>query len=88
MEKPIDIVEERIYIEPNSFNNDSECELFYNYLESRKYIEWLESELKKLRVGDVSESVCKKCGADFMPRLFKELTICDRCHDKLLQNVH
>ena len=31
-------------------------------------------------------SVCKKCGVVFMPRLFKELVICDRCHDELLSN--
>ena len=54
MEKPIDIVEQGIYIEPNVFDNDSEYELFHSYLESRKYVEWLESELKKLRVADVS----------------------------------
>lgn len=47
-----------------------------------------EAELKKLRVADVTGAVCKKCGDDFMPRLFKELTICDKCHDKFLQNVH
>jgi hypothetical protein len=55
MERPIDIVEQAIYIEPNVFNNDSEYELFHSYLESQKYIEWLEAELKKLRVADVSK---------------------------------
>ena len=54
MERPIDIVEQGIYIEPNVFNNDSEYELFHSYLESQKYIIWLESELKKIRVADVS----------------------------------
>lgn len=54
MERPIDIIEQGIYIEPNVFSNDSEYELFHSYLDAQKYIKWLESELKKLRVDDVS----------------------------------
>jgi len=46
------------------------------------------TELKALSQHDVSGDVCVKCGKTFIPRLFKELTICDSCSDKLLKNFH
>jgi hypothetical protein len=30
--------------------------------------------------------ICVKCGTKFIPHLFKPLTICDKCHDNLLEN--
>tara|TARA_R110000803_G_scaffold28530_3_gene65880 strand:- start:1222 stop:1467 length:246 start_codon:yes stop_codon:yes gene_type:complete len=67
-----------------NFESLSETLEFTVYSLTKLMEDYHEAELKKLRVGDVIGSVCKKCGADFMPRLFKELTICDRCHDAFL----
>lgn len=44
--------------------------------------------LNKFHQPTVSGSVCKKCGVNFIPRLFKELIICDKCHVLFLQNEH
>ena len=50
------------------------------------YADWLEKKLA-LSQHDVSGEVCVKCGKSFMPRLFKERTICDSCYDKLAQTL-
>ena len=42
---------------------------------------------QSLRIHDVVERSeqlkCVKCGSFFMPRLFKEMTICEKCYDAL-----
>ena len=79
MERPIDIVEQEIYIEPNVFENYSEYELFHSYLEAQKYIEWLESELKKLRVGDVIKNEVAVCYDKWHESNMKQFRGCYVC---------
>ena len=79
MERPINIVEQGIYIEPNIFNNDSEYELFHSYLESQKYIEWLETELKKLRVADVIKNEVAVCDNEWHESNMQHFGECHAC---------
>lgn len=44
MEKPKNVIETGEYVEPNTFENDSEAILFFSYLELLDYIKFLESE--------------------------------------------
>lgn len=44
MEKPNNIIESGEYIEPHSFEKDSEAILFYSYLELVEYINYLEGK--------------------------------------------
>jgi len=44
MKKPIDVIESGEYVEPNTFERDSEAILFYAYLELLKYVEFLEKK--------------------------------------------
>ena len=48
MTRPNDIIKNGEYIEPHTFESDSEANLFYSYLESRKYIDRLENTLKEI----------------------------------------
>lgn len=45
MEKPENVTENGEYIEPHSFEKDSEAVLFYSYLEQIEYIKYLESKI-------------------------------------------
>lgn len=42
-----------------------------------------EARTRKLHQPTVSGEVCVKCGISFIPRLFKERIICDKCYDNL-----
>lgn len=44
MEKPIDVIESGIYVEPNQFENENEAILFYAYVDLTIYVEFLEKK--------------------------------------------
>jgi RNA polymerase-binding transcription factor DksA len=52
-------------------------------------LKWSINEVKKLlnesqNVNNDEYSICEKCGAKYMQRLFKPMTICEKCYDNLL----
>jgi hypothetical protein len=48
MEKPINVIDSGEYLEPHCFEKDREAILFHSYLDLWEYVEYLESENKKL----------------------------------------
>lgn len=44
-EKPKNVIETGEYIEPNTFENESEAILFFSYLDLLDYIQFLESKI-------------------------------------------
>jgi hypothetical protein len=73
MKKPQNIIETKEYVEPHTFENDSEAVLFYAYIELQKYVDSLEQQLNNLLKPDVIGSVCD-CGANGCL-----ITVCSRC---------
>ena len=78
MKRPENIINPKDYDKPQSFEKDWDAEIYYSYIEAQKYIDYLESEVKKFRLGAVvgqSEQLvcdrinnpennrCIKCGA-------------------------
>jgi hypothetical protein len=53
MERPENIIDPKYYDKPQSFERDWDAEIYYSYIEAQKYIDYLESEVKKFRLGDV-----------------------------------
>lgn len=48
MERPKNIIETKEYTEPHTFESDKEATLFYAYIESEKYIDYLLESTTKL----------------------------------------
>jgi hypothetical protein len=53
------------------------------YILSEEDMRALKQLVKNCSIPAVSGEVCVKCGVSFMPRLFKERIICDKCYDNL-----
>lgn len=53
MERPENIINPKDYDKPISFERDWDAEIFYSYIDAQKYIDYLENEVKKLRLGSV-----------------------------------
>jgi hypothetical protein len=45
-------------------------------------------EPRAIEGNEQEQEVCEKCGKNYMPRLFKPLTICDSCADGILTNFN
>jgi hypothetical protein len=58
MKRPQNIINPKDYDKPQSFEKDWDAEIYYSYIEAQKYIDYLESEVKKNRIYAVSGSVC------------------------------
>ena len=58
MKRPENIIDPKNYDKPQSFEKDFDAEIYYSYIEAQKYIDYLESEVKKFRLGVVISSVC------------------------------
>ena len=65
MKRPENILNPKDYDKPQSFERDWEAEIYYSYIEAQKYIDYLESEVKKLRIGAVEgrseQFICPEC---------------------------
>lgn len=48
MEKPINVIESGEYVEPNTFESDTEAILFYAYIELLDYVNFLENEKNRV----------------------------------------
>jgi len=53
MKRPENIIDPKDYDKPQSFESDWDAEIYYSYIEAQKYIDYLESEVKKFRLGAV-----------------------------------
>ena len=53
MERPENRINPKDYDKPISFERDWDAEIFYSYIDAQKYIDYLENEVKKLRLGIV-----------------------------------
>jgi len=53
MKRPENIIDPKDYDKPQSFERDWDAEIYYSYIEAQKYIDYLESEVKKFRLGGV-----------------------------------
>lgn len=54
MKRPENIIDPKNYDKPQSFEKDWDAEIYYSYIEAQKYIDYLENEVKKFRLGAVS----------------------------------
>ena len=62
MKRPENIINPKDYDKPIGFEKDSDAEIYYSYIDAQKYIDYLEKEVKKLRLGIVvGQSEQLKC---------------------------
>lgn len=53
MKRPENIIDPKDYDKPHTFEKDWDAEIYYSYIEAQEYIDYLENEVKKFRLGDV-----------------------------------
>ena len=53
MKRPENIINPKDYDKPIGFEKDWDAEIYYSYIDAQKYIDYLEKEVKKLRLGIV-----------------------------------
>ena len=75
MKRPENIIDPKNYDKPQSFEKDWDAEIYYSYIEAQKYIDYLESEVKKFRLGAVIKS-CETCSK------FGECKIVQSCKER------
>ena len=87
MEKPQNIIETKEYVEPHTFENDSEAVLFYAYIELQKYVDSLEHQLNNLLKPDVIGSVCDCEKPDLIATVHPLPNICNYCRKEIKQTI-
>lgn len=85
MKRPENIIGQKNYDKPQSFEKDCDAEIYYSYIEAQKYINYLENEVKKFRLGDGrSEQLkCPTCELSYDKEEIEMFRgVCESCRDR------
>lgn len=84
MKRPENIIDPKNYDKQQSFEKGFDAEIYYSYIKAQKYIDYLESEVKKFRLGAVimasERLICDTCKSGLIdyPDIYRRTCRCGR----------